>query len=152
MVLHRPSEPTAFTGGVEESAKTGRHMSGKPTTQESVERPGRGSLRDRWSEVESKGKSEQLHAHFVVRRKVYDRRFVAASALHCYLPRFKLNLMLFGFADNRAAEILIRAPGSQPDSASDLRREVPHIFVQLEIGQLARSDRPARDDGQREDS
>ncbi len=75
--------------------------------------------------MESKGKSEQLHAHFVVRRKVYDRRFVAASALHCYLPRFKLNLMLFGFADDRAAEILIRAPGSQPDSASDLRREVP---------------------------
>src|SRR6266566_2629790 len=93
MVLHRPSEPTAVTGGVE-SAKTGRHMSGKPTTQESVERPGRGSLRARWSEVESKGKSEQLHAHFVVRRKV------------------------------------------------------PHILVQLEIGQLARSDRPARDDGQ----
>src|SRR2546426_6792230 len=107
-------------------------MSGKPTTQKLVERPGRGSLRARWSEVESKGKSEQLYAHFVVRRKVYDRRFVAAGALHCHLPRFKLNLMLFGFADDRAAEILIRAPGRQPDSACDLRREVPHIFVQLE--------------------
>src|SRR3989442_353482 len=143
-------------------------MSGNPTTQELVERPGPCGglqsarkaariflyfpLRARWSEVESKGKSEQLYAHFVVRRKVYDRRFLAAGALHCHLPRFKLNLMLFGFADDRAAEILIRAPGSQPDSASDLRREVPHILVQLEIGQLARSDRPARDDGQRKDS
>src|SRR6266704_1971673 len=101
-------------------------MSGNPTTQGLVERPGRDSLRARWSEVESKGKSEQLYAHFVVRRKVHDRRFVAAGALHCHLPRFKLNLMLFGFADDRAAEIL----------------------VQLEIGQLARSDRPARDDSQ----
>src|SRR6266481_2551408 len=131
------------------TARTGRHMSRKPTTQELVEKPGRGSLRARWGEVESKGKSEQLYAHFVVRRKVYGRRFVGAGALHCHLLRFKLNLMLFGFADDRSAEILIRALRSQPDSASDLRREVPHILVQLEVGQLARSDPPARDAGQR---
>jgi hypothetical protein len=64
--------------------------------------------------VESKRKSRQLYAHFIVRRKVDDRRFVGAGALHCHLLRFKLNLMLFGFADDRPAEILIRTLRSQP--------------------------------------
>jgi hypothetical protein len=57
--------------------------------------------------------------------------------------------MLFGFVDDRPAEILIRALRSQPDSASDLRREVPHILAQLDVGQLARTDPPARNSGQR---
>src|SRR5260370_11062023 len=135
-----PTSPFVSSGG---------EMSGTPTTQELVERPGSGSLCARWTEVESKRKPEQLYPHFIVRRKVYDRRFVGAGALHCHLLRFKVNLMLFGFADDRAAEILIRARRAQPDAAPDLRREVLHILVQLEVGQLAPSDPPALDAGQR---
>jgi hypothetical protein len=30
-----------------------------------------------------------------------------------------------------------------------LRREVPHILAQLDVGQLARTDPPARNSGQR---
>src|ERR1700674_4724502 len=120
--------------------------SSDPTTQKS-----RGQVSDspgaRWSEVESKRESEPLYAHLVVRRKVYDRLFASTSALHCDLLRFKLNLMLLGFADDRAAEILIRALRRQSDSGSDLRREVPHILAQFEVSQLARSDGPAHGDG-----
>src|SRR5882762_2542567 len=134
---------------MESPPKSLAQRASKPTTQELVERSGSGSLRARWSEVESKRKSEQLYAHFIVRRKVDDRCIVSAGALHCHLLRFKLNLMLFGFADDRPAEILVCALRSQPDSASDLRREVPHILAQLDVGQLAPSDPPARDAGQR---
>src|SRR5467141_3969702 len=94
---------------MESPPKSLAQRASKPTTRELVERSGSGALVARWSEVESKRKSEQLYAHFIVRRKVDDRRFVGAGALHCHLLRFKLNLMLFGFADDRSAEILIRA-------------------------------------------
>src|SRR6267142_6811734 len=120
----------------------------KPTTQGLVERSGSGSLRARWSEVESKRKSGQLYAHFIVRRKVDDRRIVAAGAFDRHLFRFKLNLMLLGLPHDRPAEILIRALRSQPDSGSDLRREVPHILAQFAVGQFARSDLLARDAGE----
>jgi hypothetical protein len=62
-----------------------------------------GSLRARWGEVESKRKSKQLYAHLIIRRKVYDLRFLGAGPLHSHLLRFKLNLMLLGFADDGAA-------------------------------------------------
>src|SRR6266404_7778589 len=139
----------AVIGEVESTPKSLAQRASNPTTQELVQRPGSGSPRARWSEVESKRKSKQLYACLIVRRKVDDRRFVGAGALHCHLLRFKLNLVFFGFADDRPAEILIRALRSQPDSASDLRREVPHILAQLDVGQLARTDPPARDAGQR---
>ena len=81
---------------------------GKGTAQQDGCRTGEekaesGSLRARWGEVERKRKSKQLYAHPIIRREVYDLRFPGAGPLHSHLPRFKLNLMLLGFADDRAA-------------------------------------------------
>jgi hypothetical protein len=59
--------------------------------------------------------------------------------------------MLLGLPYDCPAEILIRALRSQPDSGSDLRREVPHILAQFAVGQFARSDLPARDASERKD-
>jgi hypothetical protein len=67
-----------------------------------------------------------------------------------HLLRLKLNLMPLRCADDGAAKILIRARGSQADSGGVLRRDVAQVVAQLKVGQLTRSDGPARDDGQRQ--
>ena len=58
--------------------------------------------------MEGEGIYEQIHAHFIVRRKVYGRCIAGAHVLHGYLVTLKLNLIAFGFVDDEVAKVFIR--------------------------------------------
>ena len=76
-------------------------------------------------------------ASLVVYGEIDDLIFEGATAAHCYLLRLKVDIIVFGFADDRVTEIFIRVEVNQPDSCRDLCREVVKVVTQLHIGELA---------------
>ncbi len=109
---------------------------------------GRRLSRARRSEMEREGIQEQIHTRFVVRREVDSRGFAAAGALHRHLRRLQLNIVFLGFVDDGVTEVLVGVGSFEADAGGDLRRDVTHVGLQFEIGDLTGSDLPARGDSQ----
>lgn len=107
------------------------------------------AVRARWSEMESKRIHEQIHTRPIVCRKRDAQRVRGERASHGYLLRFQLNPMFFGARDDRVAQLVVGGCRSQSDSEGVLHREVLHVALQLIVGQIASSELPTNEDGQR---
>jgi len=88
---------------------------------------------------------------FVVCGEVEDRQLAFGRAFHRHLVRLQQNVMLFRFRNDGVAEIVIGTGRRQADTRGALDGEVAQILLQQAIGKFARSNLPARGDGQRKD-
>jgi len=98
--------------------------------------------------MESEGVYEQIHARFVIRGDVDGRGFAAARVLHSHLNWLKLNIVFLGFVDDGVAQVLVGVGSLKADAGGDLRRDVAHVGLQFEIGDLTGSDLPTSSDNQ----
>jgi hypothetical protein len=91
---------------------------------------------------------EEIHVRLVVRSEVGGHGFAAARVLDSHLPWLDLNVVFFGFVDDRIAKIVVGVKSLEADARSNLRRNVPHVRLQFEICNLTGSNLPANGDGQ----
>ena len=99
--------------------------------------------------MKSEGIYEQIHARLVVRSEVSGYGLAVGRVLDSHLPWLKLNVVFFGFVDDRVAKIVVGVKSLKADARSNLRRNVPHVRLQFEIGDLTGSNLPTDRNGQR---
>jgi hypothetical protein len=99
--------------------------------------------------MKSEGIYEEIHARLVVRSEVGGHGLAAARVLDSHLPWLKLNAVFLGFVDDRVTKIVVGVKSLKADARSNLRRNVPQVRLQFEIGDLTGSNLPTDRNGQR---
>jgi hypothetical protein len=98
--------------------------------------------------MKSEGIYEEIHARLVVRSEVGGHGLAAARVLDSHLPWLELNAVFLGFVDDRVTKIVVGVKSLKADARSNLRRNVPQVRLQFEIGDLTGGNLPANGDGQ----
>ena len=99
--------------------------------------------------MNSKGVYEEIHARLVVRSEVSGYGLAVGRVLDSHLPWLELNAVFLGFVDDRVTKIVVGVKSLKADARSNLRRNVPHVRLQFEIGDLTGSNLPTDRNGQR---
>jgi len=100
--------------------------------------------------MEPEGQARELDQRAVFCGQTNRCAHSRTTVLHGHLVRVELDSIFFGFADYSVAQFLVLGHLSKANTSPDLRRDVLHVVLELNIGQFAGADLPTRHEHQEE--